>query len=433
MMGRTARVVVLAIAAVAFGAGAWRAAQRPPAADFATPPRAAPTDTTPRFETRFASSTQSIATHAANLIELRDGRVRALWFAGSREGAGDVAIRTAVFDPALGGWSAEHIAIEREDTQVGLRRFVRKLGNAVVARAPDGTLRVWYVTVSIGGWAGASITTRVSTDDGESWGAPRRIVTSPFANISTLVRGDAFGYADGTLGLPVYHEFAGKFGELLRLDAHGRVLDKQRLSDRREALQPVVLVRSEREALAIMRRSGSQRDAKVLAVRTDDAGRHWTAPATLALPNPDAAVAGVVLADGMLLVALNQVETNRDQLALAASTDGGTTWRTVAILEDQRLPASYTDPATQLRTNTELARSTAPALADPAAHARSAAAQMCEAERCRFEFSYPTLLETRAGELHLAYTWNRSFIKHVRFNRAWIDRQLAEGGTRAGG
>ncbi len=51
---------------------------------------------------------------------------------------------------------------------------------------------------------------------------------------------------------------------------------------------------------------------------------------------------------------------------------------------------------------------------------------MCWEPRCHFEFSYPFLLQTRRGEFHLVYTWNRSFIKHVEFNQAWLDERLSE-------
>ena len=113
----------------------------------------------------------------------------------------------------------------------------------MATRAADGTLWLFYVSVSLGGWAGSSITMMTSDDDGASWNTPRRLVTSPFINISTLVKGAPFLYADGTMGLPVYHEFVSKFAEILRLDKTGKVIDKQRLAAGGQGtLQPVVLV-----------------------------------------------------------------------------------------------------------------------------------------------------------------------------------------------
>ena len=116
--------------------------------------------------------------HAASLVELRDGRLRAVWFSGSREGAGDVTIQTAIMDPASLRWSDESTLFGRQQLQQGLWRYVKKLGNPVIARAPDGTLCIWMVNVSLGGWAGSSITWARSLDEGVTWSVPRRLVTS---------------------------------------------------------------------------------------------------------------------------------------------------------------------------------------------------------------------------------------------------------------
>jgi predicted neuraminidase len=46
-------------------------------------------------------------------------------------------------------------------------------------------------------------------------------------------------------------------------------------------------------------------------------------------------------------------------------------------------------------------------------------------EKYHFEFSYPHLVRTGSGDFHLVYDWNRTFIKHVWFNSAWLERALA--------
>ena len=40
------------------------------------------------------------------------------------------------------------------------------------------------------------------------------------------------------------------------------------------------------------------------------------------------------------------------------------------------------------------------------------------------EFSYPSLLQARDGSIHLAYTWRRQGIRHLSFNRAWLEARL---------
>ncbi|MFZ4536225.1 sialidase family protein [Propionivibrio sp.] len=420
------RWLLLGLTLVAFIAGFAKALNRPPPVPFKPPLITTQDNASPTLRTRFVSTSAGPHRHAPSLVELSDGRLRAFWFSGSREGGSDVEIRSAVFDPRSGQWGAEQTVIDRPRTQRALLRYVKKLGNPVAERAADGTLHLYYVTVSLGGWAGSSITAMSSTDDGATWSAPRRLVTSPFINISTLVKGAPFHYADGSIGLPVYHEFIGKFGELLRLDGHGTVLDKQRLTHDRWALQPVVLVRDGENALVLMRH-GEGGLNRVIGSSTADGGRHWTAPANTELANPNAAVAGVALPGGELLAVLNNIEANRDALSLVASNDGGATWRTLYTLEDQlAFSQRQPDRATYAAAVEAQALATDAGLVDATAFATSSVEHMCAAQRCNFEFSYPYLVLTAGGDAQLVYTWNRSFIKHVEFSRAWIERSLKE-------
>ncbi len=420
---KNAHRLLLALVAVAFGAAFYKAAHHPGPSAFQIPAAETPVSGSarPEFHTDFVSTQQNISTHAASLVELGDGRIRAFWFAGSREGAPDVEIRSAVFDPAKNSWSPEHSIVNRADTQRALLRYVKKVGNPVAQRAPDGRLWLFYVTVSLGGWAGSSITAITSADGGSTWSPARRLITSPFINISTLVKGTPFLYRDGTMGVPVYHEFIGKFGELLRIDGNGNIIAKQRLSSGKSTLQPVVLVTSPQHALVLMRRSGNS-PKRVISTATDDGGQHWSAPRPTALDNPDAAISGAVLPDGKMLVVLNNIEDGRDALSLAVSADGGNTWKTVYQLEDQR--GRPTDPVRFGQIAEKLAKATDPGIADASAYAKSAQRNKCAAQHCDYEFSYPYMIQTRSGDFDLVYTWNRSFIKHVRFNRAWLDEQM---------
>ena len=409
---------------LAFGAGFYHAAQRPPAAAFRASPTPEANHQPPILRSRFASSRLHTQAHAASLVELQDGRIRAFWFSGSREGAPDVEIRSSVFDPAQGSWSAEQKVVNRERTQHALQRYVAKLGNPVAGRAADGSLWLYYVTVSLGGWAGSSITAMRSTDEGDTWSDPRRMITSPFLNLSTLVRNAPFQYADGTLGFPVYHEFISKFGELLRLDSGGAIVDKQRLTPGgRGALQPVLLVQGGNEARVLMRYSGTP-PYRAVTITTEDAGRHWSAPAKSALPNPDSALSAIVLPDGRMLAALNDIEQGRDALSLMVSADGGRTWRKVYQLEDQRGQprdeAGYVEHVAGLLAGP--VEGAVPA-AERQEYLDSVKSQACTPQGCRYEFSYPFLLQARSGDIHLVYTWNRAFIKHVQFTPEWLRRQ----------
>jgi predicted neuraminidase len=421
MPARTPRDhLVLALVVVGFSAGLWRTRERVAPSTFVTGHATETRDGPPRFETRFVSTRPNTLTHAACLVELGDGRIRAFWYVGSREGAADVEVHTAVFDPARGAWGEERHVAGPEATGRALLRYVRKVGNPAAVRDGAGTLWLFYVTVSVGGWGGGSITVVTSTDDGETWTAPRRLVGSAFLNVGTLVRGEPFLYADGTIGLPAYEALLRNVPLLMRVDRRGAVVDRQRLRNDGDSPQPILLRRSATAAVALLRSSGVQR---VGATASLDAGQTWTPLRRLPLRNPDAALAGVVLPEGRLLVVLNDVEAERDALSLVASDDGGATWRTLRVLEDEVAARGLpVDDARYDRTVEALARQTDERAAEAGPWVLSSRRFMCWEPRCHFEFSYPSLVQTRTGDFHLVYTWNRAYLKHVRFNRAWLEQ-----------
>lgn len=415
---------------LAFACAAWKVASRTPSADFAAaslsipPTVAAPvatnadssSQTSPdgkfRFDARFVSASPGQAVHAASMAELRDGGLLAVWFSGSREGAGDVTIQSARMDPATLMWSPEKTIFDRLQLERGLWRYVKKLGNPVVARAPDGSLWLWMVNVSLGGWAGSAITWSRSGDEGATWSTPRRLVTSPFLNISTLVKGAPVAMADGQISLPVYHEFITKFGEVLRLAADGQVIDKTRIPGSQTNLQPVLLVSNTQHANAYMR---SGRAEKIMLSATEDAGKTWTSARQTGWPNPDSALAGVVTNRGAQWLALNPAATGRQTLALLhapprASFDGVSPW-----LVEQSGTADPSVAAFGSALGNEL-KARGASEAQTQAYVASAVRQLCHQGRCSQEFSYPFLLQTRDGFIHLVYTWHRTRIKHIRFD-----------------
>ncbi|AYQ30496.1 hypothetical protein DT070_12145 [Polaromonas sp. SP1] len=352
--------------------------------------------------------------HAASVVELLDGRLRAVWFSGSREGARDVTIQTAVMDPASLRWSEESTLFGRQQLQQGLWRYVKKLGNPVIARAPDGSLCIWMVNVSLGGWAGSAISWARSTDEGATWSAPRRLVTSPFLNISTLVKGAPVSFQDGQIGLPVYHEFITKFGEMLRINTLGQVVDKVRIPGSQTSLQPVVLVTGPEKADVYMR-SGNA--TALMASQTSDAGKTWSATHAGSWPNPDSALAGAVTHAGVRWLALNPAPRNREVLALlqadsAGSFDGVTPW----VVESSATPQTRTSLQDYERLLTQELKARGASEDQARAYVASARRQLCGEQSCSQEFSYPYLLQSRDGYLHLVYTWHRTRIKHVRLD-----------------
>jgi predicted neuraminidase len=382
--GLPAWVLLLGLVLV-FAMAFQRAWTRPAGSAFVVgEPGAAPArGEKPEYASQLLPKGEVASVHAATAVALGDGRLRAFWYGGSREGAADVRIFSSVYSPRTGEWSAARPVVTRETMQRALGRNLRKLGNPVAGRDGRGRLWLFFVSVSFGGWSGSAINALTSSDEGESWSEPRRLVTSPFLNLSNLVKAAPVPFADGTLGLPVYHEMFGKFGESLRLDAGGSVIGKTRLSWGRHSLQPVVVPLSGREAVSFMRYAGEP-PKRVLMQGTTDAGLSWSEPVKTALPNPNAAIDSVRLADGALLLAFNNSDHNREDLSLAWSGDQGRSWRVVHVFD---------------RTGEESGEGMP-------------------------EYSYPWLMTDSGGDVHVLYTWRRARIKHVRFNPSWLEERL---------
>lgn len=357
-----------------------------------------------------ASDAATKLVHAASMVELPDGRVRGFWFAGSREGAADVGIHSAVFDPRSASWSEERRVITRGQVEQALGRNIRKLGNAVPVRDGD-TLRLYFVAVSMGGWGGSRLVVAESGDLGAHWRVTGTLVTSPFLNISTMVKGAPIRFSDGTLGLPVYHEFLGKFGEVLRFSADQRIVEKQRIGYRRESIQPVVFVRSPREATAVLRNESTSRPGGLFQSHTDDRGRHWSPLADAGLPNPGSAVGGVSLGPSHWLLGANNNPEERDTLALLDSRDAGGNWRLLESLHDR---SEYRDSPLPPSRYTPLIREDLARFRQAPATQRvleRVTANMCRPD-CTFQFDYPYVLRTASGDIHVLYTWNKTLVGH---------------------
>jgi predicted neuraminidase len=336
------------------------------------------------YREQFASSDLVNEVHSATQVKLSNGNMRAFWYGGEREGAKDVSIFTAELNSETNEWLDERVLIERRDMSQQLVIYLRKLGNPVSMRDGEGRIWLFFVSVSVGGWSGSSINFITSDDDGQDWSKPTRLITSPIFNLSTLIKGAPFLYADGSIGLPVYHELTGKFGELLRLSPEGKVLDKQRLTSGRSALQPILLPSNENSAVVYLRNATGAADSTLFETRTADGGQTWSAATLSELPNPNSAIAGVSLSGGKLLLVGNSIHAGRNNLSLLASTNDGQTWHLVHEIEQEK--------------NTV---------------------------ETKYRFSYPALRQSSDGDYHVLYTANRKHIKHVRFNQRWLAERMA--------
>ena len=346
-------------------------------------------DSEPLVEESFISGDLTKEVHSATAVELNNGDIRVFWYGGKREGSKDTSIYSRVLHRDDNTWSDIEEIITRQMVTRDTHRYIRKLGNPV-ALVKDNKLWLFFVSVSVGGWAGSSINLSVSADNGTTWGPVRRLISSPFLNISTLVRNAPLLAENGDVMLPAYHEFLGKFAELLQLDSSGHVTNKFRISHGREAIQPALLPLDAGHAISFMRNTSAGQPGKIWFSRSLDSLANWTPLAALTLPNPDAAVSAVQLntADELLLV-FNNHPSERDDITMAYRADNDAAWQLLTEFEKISGPGKMHNP-----------------------------------------FSYPFLLQTHDGNFHLFYTWKRKYIKHIFFNRPALLEMLTAAGAR---
>ena len=317
--------------------------------------------------------------HASSICEMADGRLAAVWYAGSREGARDVALYFATREAGVTNvWSTPRSVVTHETAAEETFRRVKKVGNAILFSGTNGQLHLIYVTTGFGGWSCSQLNLKTSTDGGATWSRSHKLGLSPFLNISELVKNAPVPLADGGFAVPIYHEIVGKFSELLwlRPTADGFEAIKTRAFGGRTAFQSALVALNETNALMLCRAVGSV--AKIHATQTSNGGKTWSALQTIDLPNSNSGLDAIRLSDGRLLLAFNDTDSGRDNLRLAISADNGMTWKRAATL----------------------------------------VAETGE------EFSYPTVLQTSDGLIHVTYTWKRKGIKEATFNLAWLEAQM---------
>ena len=400
-------------------------------------------DEAPLYLETFIPDAGENKSHAASITELYNGRIMAAWFAGSREGAKDVAIYTATYSPSRMKWSKPVKAIDRLGSMGDLNRYIKKLGNPVIMHKTSSEVWMFYVSASLGGWATSHINLAKSFDNGKTWQAPKRLVTSPFWNMSTLVKGQPVKYKDGRIGLPVYHEIANKLGEYLILDQHGELLTKQRMTYGEQALQPVVLntisedKKAQPKLIALMRNANKDRPRHVLMNTSDDNGLTWTPVTKLDVFNPNSALTGLAVGgssgNNLVMVGNDSID-HRQRLSLYTASNAQD-WKLKQRFEDLETPYSHTPekkPSLE-EYNAKLSKQLIDAnfsnkqiesILERVNKSLCSKPTESEPQFCKGQFDYPYMIQSRSGDIHLVYSWNGVLMKHIRFNESWLVQNL---------
>jgi predicted neuraminidase len=290
--------------------------------------------------------------HASTIAESKAGLVAA-WFGGKQESDASVGIWLARFEE--GKWS---VPVEvANGVQHAAKRY--PCWNPVLFQPLNGPLLLFYkVGPSPSAWWG--MLTR-SEDGGRSWSEPCRLpedVLGPVKNKPVQLAGGELLCASSTEqgGWRVHFERTPDLGRTWEMT--GPANDGREIG----AIQPSVLRHKDGQLQAL----GRTKNGKIFETWSQDNGKSWGRMTLTDLPNPNSGIDAVTLRDGRHLVVYNHTRKGRSPLNLAVSADGKV-WQPGLVLEDE--PGQ--------------------------------------------EFSYPAIIQTADGLVHVTYTWKRQRIRHV--------------------
>ncbi|MEW4455410.1 sialidase family protein [Bremerella sp. JC817] len=313
--------------------------------------------------------------HASTIVETPEGLVAA-WFGGTHEKNPDVGIWVSRHTPE--GWTTPvEVANGVESEELRYPTW-----NPILFQPKEGPLMLFYkVGPSPTSWWGMLMT---STDNGATWSEPKRLgENEAIGHLLGPVKNKPIQLADGTILCPSSTETKGwrvHFEATKDLGQTWEVIGPINDAKLFNAIQPSILTYQDGRMQILCR----TRENVVASGWSQDGGKTWSALSPTELPNPNSGTDAVTLADGRQLLVYNHTvresdfPAGRNMLNVAISEDGQA-WHPLLTLERQ--PGEY---------------------------------------------SYPAVIQTADGKVHIVYTYRRETIKHVELDPTKLKIPTAE-------
>ncbi len=304
--------------------------------------------------------------HASTIVETPMGLVAA-WHAGKGGKDPRSKIYVSKLNSHAGGWTEPVAMVSLAE---GVPFFAAR--NPVLFQQKNGPLLLFCKAgKDPRSWRGMLSS---SSDGGKTWSEPRLLPEG----ILGPTKNKPIEQADGTLLCPSSVEsrtswkvFVEGIRPLMFDDFFNRVkwavvgpMNEEGLF----AIQPTLLDLGQGSLLMLCRSKQPNPflAQPLLEARSTDGGNTWTRLRPTALSNPNSGIDAVTLTDGRCLLVSNPTRTGRTPLSVAVSADQGKTWNNCLTLESQ--PGEY---------------------------------------------SYPAIIQSADGLVHITYTWRNLKIKHV--------------------
>lgn len=297
--------------------------------------------------------------HAPSLVELSDGKIMAVWFGGTYERHPDVCIWGSIKYP--NGWSKPTLLADGiiNDTL----RY--PCWNPVLFKSKNGELFLFYkIGPTPSDWWGLFIK---SLDDGQTWSVPVELpggILGPAKNKPIYL-------SSGRIISPTSVEKGNIWEACMELsDDDGNTWSKVFLDTTAgyKLIQPTLLLLGDGTILALMRSNQNC----IIESRSRDDGTTWSKPMKTDIVNPNSGIDAITLSNGLHLLVYNYAISGkewfegRSKLFVMVSTDGES-WYDIYKLEDE----------------------------------------------VSGEYSYPAIIQTHDGMVHIVYTSDRVNMKYV--------------------
>lgn len=290
--------------------------------------------------------------HASTIVETEDSFLAA-WFGGTREGDKDVCIYTSAKEDE-DRWG---IPVKVADGIVN-DTLQYPCWNPVLYKRDNGDIILYYkIGPNPREWWGMY---KISIDDGKSWSEPIKIPD----NMLGPIKNKPVRLSDGTIMYPTSIETMEMWN--IYVETSDQDLKNWRKiaidNNNFNAIQPTILLHKNNRIQMLCR----SKEKKILETWSKDMGETWTSVTATSLPNNNSGIDAVTCSNGLHLLVYNPITKGRNKLSLAGSYDGKI-WEDLMILENQT----------------------------------------------EGEFSYPAIIQSRDGTIHITYTYNRNTIKYV--------------------
>jgi len=305
--------------------------------------------------------------HSVTIVEATNGDLVSAWFGGSHERHPDVCIYSAIKPKGSDKWG-EPIKVADGVMKDGTRF---PTWNPVLYQIPGGDLMLFYkIGPKPSEWWGVY---RTSSDGGKTWSdkidMPSKDFLGPIKNKPVLL-------SNGTLLLPSSTEGNGWHLRMESTPDFGKTWvmgdtisrGKQKIN----AIQPSILFHKDGSIQAI----GRTKNRAIFSTFSKDNGKTWSDIELIGLPNNNSGTDAVTLKNGKHLLVYNHVlppgkeaKGPRTPLNLSISDDG-INWKATLVLEDSKIS----------------------------------------------QYSYPSIIQSSDGMVHIVYTWRREKLKYVKID-----------------